>query len=442
MRVASLCFAIGLLACGGEVEPTAAPQARQATPGAFCEEHGVLEALCTQCNPALVPVFRARGDYCEEHSLPESICPICHPEREGRPETSVSTDTAPADGTRVRLASPELARRIGIRVEEAVLASESREIAATARVAYDPARLARLNPRSPGVIRTIHADVGQELEAGDALVTIASAAVGADRTRLAATRTRLEVAEAELARRMALEGVVSTRQRLESRRARDDARAELATLRASLGVIGRTRGSEYTLTTPIAGVVIRRVGTLGAYVDSDTVLVEVADASRVWVDLEIPEDEVARVAPGQTVVMTMDALGEREFEGTLSYLAPEVDPRTRSVLGRVRLENTDGALRAHMYGRGRVQVPREAPAVQVPRGAVQRARGAALVFVRVADELYEARRVQVLERPGNQDSLEVRGRLAPGEQVVVDGAFLLRTETISDSIGAGCCAED
>src|SRR5213594_2796022 len=46
---------------------------------------GVLEAVCTKCNPALIAVFKAKGDWCEEHGFPESFCPICHPERGGRP---------------------------------------------------------------------------------------------------------------------------------------------------------------------------------------------------------------------------------------------------------------------------------------------------------------------------------------------------------------------
>lgn len=46
----------------------------------WCEEHGVPESLCTQCNPKLVAAFKATGDWCAEHSLPESQCRICHPQ--------------------------------------------------------------------------------------------------------------------------------------------------------------------------------------------------------------------------------------------------------------------------------------------------------------------------------------------------------------------------
>jgi cobalt-zinc-cadmium efflux system membrane fusion protein len=428
-----------VLACG-ETEEHATPGTSAATdPDAMCEEHGVLEALCTKCNPALVAVFRARGDYCEEHGFAESICPICHPERGGRPSAAISLDEPPADGTRVRLATADLAQRVGITVVAAEPAPELVDIPATGRIAYDPSRLARLNARSPGVIRSIDADLGAAVEPGTALVTIASAEVGADRTRVAAARTRLQAAEAALRRQDELDGIVSERQRLEAARERDEARADLAALEASLRLVGGARGSEYTLVSPIAGVVTTRAGTIGAYVDTDEVLVEVVDPTRVFAEIDVPEDELARVAAGAQVIVHVDALGEREFEGTLSYLSPAIDPHTRTVLGRVALDNADGTLRANMYVNALVRVQRTEPAVVVPRSAVQQARGASLVFVRISDELYEARRVEVVERPADPERLEVRGRVAANDPVVVDGAFLLRTETLRESIGAGCC---
>ena len=439
MRRLTVSLAVLLTACGPADTESASGRPAASDPNAMCAEHGVLESLCTLCNPALVPVFRAQGDFCEEHGLPESVCPICHPEAGGRPAEAVGADGAPADGTRVRLASQELADRAGISVVRAILAPDHREVLATARIAYDPSLVARINPRSPGVVRAIHADIGDRVEPGDELVTVASAEVGAAGTRVSAALSRLEVAEANLERAGRLEGVVSQRDRLRAQQERDDARAELASLRASLGVVGRTRGSEYTLTAPITGVVTRRAATIGTFVSGDGVLFEIADASRVWVELEIPEDQLVGVAPGQAVIATMHALGERAFEGSLHYLAPEIDPHTRTALGRVRLENPDGALRANMFGQARVRVPRADAAVIVPRDAVQRARGATLVFVREAPELFEARRVEVVDRPADAERVEVRGRIRPGDEVVVDGAFLLRTETVSDSIGAGCC---
>ena len=440
MRAFALVIAVALAACAG-AEPASEPEEAPApSPDAMCAEHGVLEALCTQCHPALVPVFRARGDYCEEHGLPESICPSCHPERAGRPPNEISVDAAPADGLRVRLASPDLAETIGLRVEPISPAPESVEIPATAHIAYDATRVAILNARSAGVVRMVHADVGARVEVGAPLVTIASADVAADRARVTAARSRLSVAEANLARREGLGGIVSERDVLEARRERDEARGEVSALSASLRVVGGMRGgAEYVLTAPIAGVVTERAASIGSFVDPEETLVVVVDPSRVWAELDVREADVLRVRPGLPVRIEVDGLDE-PFVASLDYLAPEIDPRTRTARGRVSLANPEETLRANVYARAFVLVPREGLAWRVPRDALQRARGATLVFVRVAEELYEARRVELVAADG--DHVDVRGRFEPGESVVVDASFLLRTETLRDSIGAGCCAED
>lgn len=65
--------------------PTPSPEhaSESAEPGShedWCGEHGVPESMCTRCNPALIPAFRATGDWCDEHGLPESQCRACNPD--------------------------------------------------------------------------------------------------------------------------------------------------------------------------------------------------------------------------------------------------------------------------------------------------------------------------------------------------------------------------
>ncbi len=147
--------------------------------GALCKEHGVLEALCTKHNPALIPVFQAKGDWCAEHGFPESICPICHPERGGRPPGDVAADGAPADGTKVRFKKKDTADLTGIATAKAIVRDNAGGVVATARLVYDATKLAHVNARSPGVVRALKVDVGASVKEGDALAIIDSAEVGA-----------------------------------------------------------------------------------------------------------------------------------------------------------------------------------------------------------------------------------------------------------------------
>jgi len=444
-----LLFVLALLLAGCErAEPEArteapSPDSSEPKPAAaegFCEEHGVPEAVCTKCNPALIPEFQAKGDWCDEHGLPESFCPICHPERGGRPAAEPVDDGAPADGTRVRFKTKEIARLAGIEVAEVAQRTSFVEVSATAKLVYDATKVAEVNARSPGVVRSVHGDIGAKVEVGSRLATLRSAGVGADQSRLQAAKSRVQVAEANHQRlrklqeaRMAAENdVLTALQEL------DAAKAERAAAQSALAMVGGVGGSSrYELTAPIAGVVTKRSATIGRMVDLEEVLFEIVDTSSMWAEVDVPEADLARVSIGQYVTVTVDGLPSAEFTGPLEYLAPEIDPHTRTVKGRVPLANPDGTLRANMFAQARIAVTGSGTAVVVPRAAIQRAKQVHLVFVRISEDVFEARRVEL--GPGDADVVEVTGRVTPGDEVATAGSFLLKTETLRDSIGAGCC---
>lgn len=448
MRRALCLMALLALACGEE--PRVAPKGKE-TPApsgeAICQEHGIQEAICTRCNPALIAVFRAKGDFCEEHGFPQKACPICHPEKKGKIVVALSEEeeAPPPDGTRIRFKTKDTTRLAGIRTAKAREHANNAVLVATATIAYDATRFAQVNARAAGVVRELKADLGTRVEAGAPLAVIQSASVGAERSRRKGAAASLEVAKANYERVKTLveEGVLAEKDLLSARAALDTAKAEYEAANASLGEIdqGARLTGGYTLTSPIAGEVIRRAITLGQSVDTEEILFAVADTSSMWAEIDIPETALSRVFPGQKVAVTVDSLPEREFIGTISYIAPEVDRKTRTVRARAALENPDGLLKANMFASA-LLLGEERKAVVVPRSAVQRARGVQVVFVRLADDLYETRWVTLLPDPGEGDWIGIASGLSPGEEVVTEGSFLLKTETLKESIGAGCCAEE
>ncbi|MBI5501146.1 MAG: efflux RND transporter periplasmic adaptor subunit [Deltaproteobacteria bacterium] len=429
----------------GGVEPSAAsPSSPAARPAGEMCEHGVLGAVCPKCHPALAAVYRAKGDWCAEHGFPESFCPTCRPESGGRPAVELAGDGAPADGSKVRLASRQAAALAGLQVAEAVDRPATVELVTTARVAYDSGRVARITAPAPGVVSELHVAVGSPVAVGAPLAVVRTAAVAVARARLDAAQARVDLAAStyRAERRLREQNIAAGREVRIAQAELADARAELAAARAELDILQPTAddGTSCVVRSPVAGVVTLRVPTVGNTVVVADLLFEVVDASTVWVELEIPETEVGRVTEGRPVVVTVDGLPGREFHGTLGWLAPALDPRTRTVAGRVVVANTDGVLRANMFARARIALEDPRPAVLVPVAAVQRARGASLVFVRLAEDLFEVRRVAV--GPAAGGLVPAQGRLRAGEEVVTVGAFLLKTETLKDSIGGGCCEVD
>jgi cobalt-zinc-cadmium efflux system membrane fusion protein len=414
--------------------------AQPTTPRDWCKEHAVPESKCTKCHPRLVAQFIEAGDYCREHGFPESVCPYCHPELVKA--AGAEPPAFPEPGTRVRLASAETTREAGIRTWRVRKQRFARTLEIVGQLDFNQNRLAQLSARGDALVMEVRADLGDEVKAGQPLVVVTSAAVGEDQGRLSAAQARVEAARAAVGREQTLvERGISPRQALEQAQAElAAAEGEREAARAALAAAGASSGSQqglYTLKAPFAGTVVSRDAVPGRHVAAGQTLLQIADLGTLWAQLEVPEADAMAVRPGQPVTLTFEGLPGESREATLTRVGASVDPATRTVRARVELPNPDRSLKAGLFLRARVQVSPEHEALLVPRDAIQRAEGHTLVFVKTGPSLYEPIVVEL--GAGTREHVEVVKGLEPGAEVVTTGAFLLKTELLKDSIGAGCC---
>jgi cobalt-zinc-cadmium efflux system membrane fusion protein len=433
-----------------------------------CVEHGVPEAMCTRCHAKLEPVFRSIGDWCQEHGLPESQCTTCNPTRAAPPaperDLSVVHDPDGADRSqrapsatclthtlRVRLRTPEVANRVGLDVV-AVDRRPFREVlTCNARVDWDATRYAHVAARAAGAVHAVAVDLGSQVAEGDVLVTLDSPAVGeaeasfAEALALARLWTKQHEREVSLAER----GVGTQRAVLEAETKKVEAEVALLRARQRLTNLGVAQARQAELEAgaapdpllhvraPFAGVVVERHAVPGEVVDQGEPLLLVADPARMLALVDVPEQDHARVKVGQSIVLMVDALPGQTFGGKLDWVSPELDERTRTVTARAVLDNVEGQLRAHLFGKVRITLHHDEAVALVPREAVQWEGCCNIVFVRLSDVLYEPRKVTL--GCATETSYEVVDGLEQGEPVVTTGSFLLKTEILKGSIGAGCC---
>lgn len=338
-------------------------------------------------------------------------------------------------GARIVLKSDEAAKIAGFEIVKALDRPEGAGFVVTATIAFDATKRATVNARAPGIVRSIKVDVGARIDRGAVLAVIESAQVGADRSHLGGAQARVQVAEANYKRETELQakGISAMKDLLSARQELEAAKSEYQSLTATLGVVGgNAGGTGYTLASPLAGIVVRRAANIGKLVGVEETLFEVVDTSVMWAEIDVPEDQLASVAIKQPVIVTVDGLGDRQFSGTISYVAPEVDARTRTVRARAALENPDGVLRANMFARARIVVGGGKPTVTVPSKAVQRINDSSIVFVHISDREFDAREVEL----GADDGaiVEITKGLRGGEAVVAQGAFLLKSEMLKASL--------
>lgn len=340
-----------------------------------------------------------------------------------------------SEATRVELKNDEAAKLAGFEVVKALDRPEGAGIVVTASIAFDATKRAVINARAPGIVRAIKHDVGSKVDSGTALAVIESAQVGADRSRIGGAKTRVFVAEASYKRETELQnkGIAAMKDVLAAQQELEAARSEYASLNASLGAVGQSAGGGgYTLATPIAGVVVTRAASIGKLVGVEETLFEVVDTSTMWAEIDVPEDQLTTVAVSQPVVITVDGLPGRAFAGAISYVSPQIDPKTRTARARAALPNLDGALRANMFARARIVIGGGKSTVTIPSQAVQRIGDDSAVFVRISERVFEMRTVDLGADDGS--TVEVTGGLRGGEEVVAQGAFLLKSEMLKGSL--------
>jgi cobalt-zinc-cadmium efflux system membrane fusion protein len=190
------------------------------------------------------------------------------------------------------------------------------------------------------------------------------------------------------------------------------------------------------LRAPFAGEIIERTAVQGAMVEMGKPLFTLADTSVLWGMVNIPETQTGRVRVGQTVELTIESLPGQLFRGTLTWLSSGVDERTRMARGRVEVPNAQGLLKAQMFARARILTASASGGVMVPESALQNVAGTAVVFVKSGEDLFEARAVRLGERLHGQ--VQIVAGLWPQDEVVVSGAFAMKSQLLISRLGAGC----
>ncbi|MAE27425.1 MAG: hypothetical protein CMJ87_00395 [Planctomycetes bacterium] len=445
----------------------------------FCRGHRVPEAVCTKCRDDLEGAFRSEGDWCDEHGLPESHCESCNPGalekyESSKAEPSVSTEepdlavltvdrprvrslpslTCSTDSSTVRLATASVAERVGVLVEKVQRGKLRKTLEAPATVEYDSRSHARLAPRAAGTVVEVSRYLGDEVEAGDVLIILDSAALGAAKSELLHAAARVGLWEKNSQREGALleKGLSTKKDALGAETKLVESSIALATAEQRLANLGLTAdqiaavkdkgeaSSLLNITAPFGGTVVGLDAVLGELVSPEASVIAVADTSKMWVILDVDQAEIRLVERGQAVLLTVEGWTGETLGGRVTWLSSDVDRHTRTVKVRADFDNPEGILRAQSFGTGRIVTRDAEEAVLVPKDAVQWEGCCNVAFERQSPTDFVPRKLRLGYDAG--DYYEVLHGLSGGETVVTQGSFILKTELQKGSIGAGCCEVD
>jgi len=305
--------------------------------------------------------------------------------------------------------------------------------ALSARVVYDEDVTARIGIGIAGRVASIRAAPGDLVKAGQVLAEIDSPDFGTAFADLSKAKTeedrRLQILDR--ARSLGAGEAISARE-VEAAQA-DYVQAQAETLRAeqrlkTLNPYGHpVRGQRVWLSSPVNGLVAERTATPALEVTPGmpAPLFIITDPTRLWLLIDLPEKLIGQIKLGGEVAVESDAYPNERFSARIAQLGQAVDPNTRRVVMRARINNPQRKLLPEMFVRASL-LQGVGTAVRIPNGALINRGLYAFVFVETAPGEFVRRPVN-LQAQGSDFSYVGAG-LEGGERVVVTGALLLNAE--------------
>jgi multidrug efflux pump subunit AcrA (membrane-fusion protein) len=157
----------------------------------------------------------------------------------------------------------------------------------------------------------------------------------------------------------------------------------------------RTEIGQTSLYAPFDGVVTARLMDPGAMASPGNAVLRVSQVNTVWINVNVPDEDLAYVHSGTPVSFTSSQLGSRKFSGTVTTVNAVPTQGTLSYQARIRQPNPDDSLRGGMLVSVTVQKERHNNAIVVPREAVAQTDQGANVFIVTKDNKAEQVPVQL-----------------------------------------------
>ncbi len=192
------------------------------------------------------------------------------------------------------------------------------------------------------------------------------------------------------------------------------------------------RADTIPIMTPRSGIVIARYVTPGMALNPGAQTFTVSSLGSLWMMAAVSEENLDGLRIGMPVTLRVRAYPGVTFSGQIVQLGPQLDPATRTLTVRVLVPNIDGRLRPEMYATAEIARGGSRSALFVPEVAVQNLNGNSVVFVRRPNSEFEARPVKTGAKVDHE--IEIVEGLKAGEDVVTDGAFVVKSQFLTRSL--------
>lgn len=181
--------------------------------------------------------------------------------------------------------------------------------------------------------------------------------------------------------------------------------------------------SNATITSPIAGVVSAKNVDVGSIASGTSGTVTIIDTSSLKAQITVPDKVIGKLQVGQTVPVVVSAVGDETINGVIDTISPDVDSKNNSYIVKVKIDNSNGNLKAGMFAKVSIQDQQKDNATIVPNEALKVENGVKYIYTVESSKI---KRVVVQTGIANDKVTEITtDTVKAGTEIVTEGQSLL-----------------
>jgi Cu(I)/Ag(I) efflux system membrane fusion protein len=174
----------------------------------------------------------------------------------------------------------------------------------------------------------------------------------------------------------------------------------------------------------VSGVVLNKKVKLGDYINKGQSIYEVANLNTIWVLFDIYESDIPWVKINDKVLFTVSSMPGETFDGTISFIDPIINPKTRVASARVEVNNSNMHLKPEMFVSGTISSSIKNETLIVPKSAVMWTGERSVVYVKVSNTKEVSFLMkEVVLGPSLGDSFIIKSGIESGDEIATNGTF-------------------
>lgn len=317
-----------------------------------------------------------------------------------------------------------------IRIDSVTITHIDDELKLSGEINFNDNKVVKVFPFSSGQIMQTFVSLGDKVQKGQTIAILRSADVAGNYSDLSSANNDVSIAkkQADNAESLYQNGIASEREWMEARENYQKAMVSYNKIKEQISINGKgntNADGTYTVKSPIAGYVVEKKASQGAFIRNDNAdnLFTIGDIDEVWVWANVYESDISKVKEGYTAYVSTLAYPDKIYTGVVDKVNQVLDPVTKVMKIRVKLPNKNFELKPEMFANILIKNKEGRKAITVSSAALLGDNGKNFVIIYHDKCNLQLQEIQVMKTVG--DKTYVSSGLKEGDKVISQNQILL-----------------